>query len=101
MERKGSADFDGLPGNPGDAGERRPPCFARDTGVIGELGNVYAQLSLICQVKLGYFSVSLFYVCVMEREKTLYWSIFVSSERFGLFDYGLHRGVDKLKNTGV
>jgi len=57
MERKGSADVDGLPGNPGDAGERRPPCFARDTGLFGEPGNVYAQLSLICQVMLGFFRV--------------------------------------------
>jgi len=58
--------------------------------------------NVICNViNYIYFSVSLFYVCVMEREKTLSRSIFVSSESFGLFDYGLHKGVDKLKNTGV
>jgi len=49
---------------------------------------------------LGDFSVSLFYVCVIEKEKTLSQRIFVSSESFGLFDYGLHRGVDRLKTQG-
>ena len=101
IERKGLPGVDGLPGISGNPAERRPAGFPGDTGVIGEPGNVYALLSSICQVMLGDFSVSLFYVCVMEKEKTLSRSIFVSSESFGLFDYGLHRGVDKLKNTGV
>jgi len=100
----------GIPGNPGGAGERGPPGFPGDTGVLGEPGNVYAQLSSICQVKLGSFSFSLFYVCYVEKGKPLSRSIFVNFREpwtIGLWSTQgcrhtkLHRGLGRLKNTWV